>query len=82
MEIPYRHNKESQLLTVWPTAAGSQIPLTARRNFRHDKKMHFLLLLGGRQPPVLRHRMPTRNSHTLTYLVAMAIAVTFPPIGF
>lgn len=44
MEIPYRHNKESQLLTVWPTAAGSQIPLTARRNFRHDKKMHFLLL--------------------------------------
>lgn len=38
--------------------------------------------IGGRQPPVLRHRMPTRNSHTLTYLVAMAIAVTFPPIGF
>lgn len=40
MEILYRHNKQSQLLVVWPTAAGSQIPLIARRNFRRDKKRY------------------------------------------
>lgn len=81
MEILYRHNKQSQLLVVWPTAAGSQIPLIARRNFRRDKKGIFALI-GGRRTPVVRHRMPTHNSHTLTYLVAMAIAVAFPSIDF
>lgn len=46
MEILYRHNKQSQLLVVWPTAASSQIPLIARRNFRRDKKRYLCYLVA------------------------------------